>query len=78
MSAYEANFDGLVGLTHNYAGLSFGNVASTSNKNAVANPKLAALQGLAKMKNLADSGFKQGVLPPQERPCVHTLRTLGF
>ncbi|PNH81315.1 N-succinylarginine dihydrolase [Vibrio diazotrophicus] len=78
MSAYEVNFDGLVGLTHNYAGLSFGNVASTSNKNAVANPKLAALQGLAKMKNLADSGFKQGVLPPQERPCVHTLRTLGF
>ncbi len=78
MSAYEVNFDGLVGLTHNYAGLSFGNVASTSNKNATANPKLAALQGLAKMKNLADSGFKQGVLPPQERPCVHTLRTLGF
>jgi len=78
MSAYEVNFDGLVGLTHNYAGLSFGNVASTSNKNAVANPKVAALQGLAKMKHLADSGFKQGVLPPQERPCVHTLRTLGF
>ncbi len=78
MSAYEVNFDGLVGLTHNYAGLSFGNVASTSNKSAVANPKLAALQGLAKMKELADSGFKQGMLPPQERPCVHTLRSLGF
>lgn len=78
VTAYEANFDGLVGLTHNYAGLSFGNVASTSNKNAVANPKLAALQGLEKMKTLADMGFKQGVLPPQERPCVHTLRQLGF
>lgn len=77
-TAYEANFDGLVGLTHNYAGLSFGNVASTSNRNAVANPKLAALQGLEKMKTLADMGFKQGVLPPQERPCVQTLRGLGF
>ena len=25
--AMEANFDGLVGPTHNYAGLAFGNVA---------------------------------------------------
>jgi len=78
MSVNEVNFDGLVGLTHNYAGLSFGNVASTSNKNAIANPKLAALQGLNKMKSLADLGFKQGVLPPQDRPCIKTLRQLGF
>ncbi len=78
MSAFEVNFDGLVGPTHNYAGLSFGNVASTNNKSAVANPKQAALQGLAKMKALADMGFKQGVLPPQSRPCVPTLRQLGF
>ncbi|MDW6005221.1 N-succinylarginine dihydrolase [Vibrio mangrovi] len=78
MSAYEVNFDGLVGLTHNYAGLSFGNVASTSNKSLAANPKLAALQGLMKMKALTDMGLKQGVLPPQERPCVSTLRQLGF
>ena len=59
--AYEVNFDGLVGLTHNYAGLSFGNVASTSNKNAVANPKVAALQGLQKMKK---GGKYQLVIPP--------------
>lgn len=78
MSAYEVNFDGLVGLTHNYSGLSFGNVASTSNKSAVANPKLAALQGLQKMKALADLGFKQGVIPPQDRPSISTLRKLGF
>ncbi|SHE46264.1 succinylarginine dihydrolase [Vibrio gazogenes DSM 21264] len=78
MSAAEVNFDGLVGLTHNYAGLSFGNVASTSNKSQAANPKLAALQGLQKMKALADLGLKQGVLPPQERPCIGTLRRLGF
>jgi len=78
MSAYEVNFDGLVGPTHNYSGLSFGNIASTSNSKGIANPKLAALQGLDKMKTLSDMGFKQGVLPPQERPCIATLRQLGF
>lgn len=78
MKAYEVNFDGLVGLTHHYAGLSFGNVASTSNKRSVANPKLAAKQGLQKMKALADLGFKQAVLPPQERPHIGVLRQLGF
>lgn len=29
MNVWEVNFDGLVGLTHHYAGLSFGNEAST-------------------------------------------------
>ncbi|OEF23842.1 N-succinylarginine dihydrolase [Vibrio rumoiensis] len=78
MKAYEVNFDGLVGLTHHYAGLSYGNVASTSNKSVTANPQLAAKQGLAKMKALSDMGFKQAVLPPQERPHVEVLRQLGF
>ncbi|MDN0076275.1 N-succinylarginine dihydrolase [Crenobacter sp. SG2303] len=78
MSAYEVNFDGLVGPTHNYSGLSYGNVASTGNQNAASNPKLAAKQGLAKMKALHDAGFKQGVLAPQERPDVASLRQLGF
>ncbi|PAV26526.1 succinylarginine dihydrolase [Tamilnaduibacter salinus] len=76
--AQEANFDGIVGPTHNYAGLSSGNVASQSNRNAVSNPREAALQGLAKMKRLADRGFLQGVLPPHERPHLPTLRHLGF
>jgi succinylarginine dihydrolase len=78
MSAHEFNFDGLVGPTHNYSGLSFGNIASKNNQGAVANPKLAALQGLAKMKALHDRGFKQGVLAPHERPSVAALRALGF
>jgi succinylarginine dihydrolase len=78
VNAYEVNFDGLVGPTHNYSGLSYGNVASTGNQNAVSNPKLAAKQGLQKMKALADLGFKQGVLAPQERPDVASLRRLGF
>lgn len=76
--AVEVNFDGLVGPTHNYAGLSWGNVASKSNVNAVSNPKEAALQGLAKMKKLADRGYVQAVLPPHERPHIPTLRALGF
>ena len=76
--AVEVNFDGLVGPTHNYAGLSWGNVASKSNEYAVANPRQAALQGLAKMKALADRGYVQGVLPPQERPHLPTLKALGF
>lgn len=76
--AIEANFDGLVGPTHNYAGLSWGNVASKSNLNAVSNPREAALQGLHKMKQLADRGYVQGVLPPHERPHIPTLKALGF
>ena len=76
--AIEANFDGLVGPTHNYAGLSWGNVASKSNVRAVSNPREAALQGLQKMKRLADRGYIQGILPPHERPHIPTLRALGF
>ncbi len=76
--AVEANFDGLVGPTHNYAGLSWGNVASKSNVSSVSNPREAALQGLAKMKRLADRGYVQGILPPHERPHIPTLRALGF
>ncbi|GGI76016.1 N-succinylarginine dihydrolase [Shewanella gelidii] len=78
MKHFEANFDGLVGPTHNYAGLSFGNVASFSNAESVSNPKAAAKQGLRKAKALADLGMTQGLLAPQERPDVHTLRRIGF
>ncbi len=74
----EANFDGLVGQTHNYAGLSFGNRASTQHRGGVSRPKAAALQGLRKMKALTDMGLKQGVLLPHERPHIPTLRALGF
>ncbi|WP_413730401.1 N-succinylarginine dihydrolase [Sodalis sp. RH22] len=74
----EANFDGLVGPTHHYAGLSFGNEASTRHRREDANPRLAARQGLAKMKALSDAGFMQGVLPPHERPHLAYLRRLGF
>ncbi len=78
MQAYEANFDGLVGPTHNYAGLSVGNVASLNNARNTSSPKQAAKQGLQKMKALHDLGMVQGVLAPQERPDIAALRRLGF
>ena len=78
MHAREFNFDGLVGPTHNYAGLSYGNVASMTHRAATSNPREAARQGLAKMKALADLGLAQAVLPPHARPDVATLRALGF
>jgi succinylarginine dihydrolase len=76
--AREFNFDGLVGPSHNYAGLSFGNVASFSNVKSASNPKQAALQGLAKMRALAARGFAQALLPPQARPNFRLLRSIGF
>jgi len=74
----EVNFDGLVGPTHNYAGLSHGNIASISHRGAASNPRKAALEGLAKMKKMADLGLLQAVLPPHDRPSVETLRRFGF
>lgn len=78
MTYREYNFDGLIGPTHNYAGLSFGNLASSKNAGAMSNPREAALQGLAKMRAALALGLKQGFLPPQDRPHLKTLRALGF
>lgn len=76
--SHEVNFDSIVGPTHNYSGLSYGNIASQENRRSISNPKEAALQGLGKMKFLADLGIIQGVFPPHERPHIPTLRALGF
>lgn len=77
MSFREYNFDGLVGPTHNYAGLGTGNLASMASKHHVSSPKAAALEGLAKMKLLAEMGVPQAILPPQRRPHVGYLRVRG-
>ena len=74
----EVNFDGLVGPTHNYGGLSYGNIASIEHGLTVSNPKAAVFQGLDKMKLLSDLGLVQGILPPHERPDIRTLKRLGF
>lgn len=78
MNTREYNFDGLVGPTHNYAGLSYGNVASACNRSHKSNPRAAALQGLAKAHALARRGIPQAVLPPHERPSLQALRAWGF
>jgi succinylarginine dihydrolase len=74
----EIQFDGLVGPTHNYGGLSPGNVASTANEGQGSNPRAAAHQGLAKMRFVRDLGVAQAVLPPHDRPSLRALRQLGF
>jgi succinylarginine dihydrolase len=74
----EVQFDGLVGPTHNYGGLSPGNVASTLHGGQVSNPRAAAHQGLAKMAFVRDLGIPQAVLPPHDRPSLASLRRLGF
>jgi succinylarginine dihydrolase len=74
----EINFDGLIGPTHNYAALSFGNLASQSNAGATSRPREAALQGLAKMRFALSLGLTQGFLLPLERPNTAWLRSLGF
>ncbi len=78
MNILETHIDGLVGPTHHYAGLSYGNIASQQYALSVSHPKQAALQGLQKMKFLHDLGIPQMVMPPHPRPDRVTLRRLGF
>ena len=74
----EINFDGLIGPSHNYAALSPGNLASASNAGHVSQPRLAALQGLGKMRSALELGLSQGFFVPPERPATDWLRALGF
>lgn len=64
----EINFDGLIGPSHNYAGLSHGNLAATSNAGKTSRPREAALQGIAKMRANLALGLNQGILLPHARP----------
>ena len=74
----EVNFDGLIGPSHNYGGMSDGNLASQIHAGDVSNPREAALQGLEKMRYLVRAGFVQGVLPPLPRPDFRFLHQVGF
>ena len=73
----EINFDGIIGPSHNYAGLSPGNLAATRNAGQVARPKAAALQGIAKMRANLALGLTQGILLPHARPDHAWLTTLS-
>ena len=77
MSLTEINFDGIVGPSHNYAGLSLGNLASSSNAGETAYPRAAALQGLAKMCHNLSLGLVQGFFVPLPRPNPGFLAALG-
>ena len=78
MNCTEINFDGIVGPSHNYAGLSLGNIASASHKGDPSYPRAAALQGVAKMRgNLARLGV-QGFLLPLHRPNTALQATLAL
>ncbi len=77
MALVEINFDGLVGPSHNYAGLSPGNLAATHNAGLVSRPREAALEGLAKMRANLRLGLTQGLLPPHDRPDDRWLASLA-
>ncbi|MFI4962423.1 MAG: N-succinylarginine dihydrolase [Legionellales bacterium] len=78
MTVVELNCDGLVGSTHHYTGLSWGNIASTINAFTPSNPQAAARQGLQKMRLLHNLGLQQAIIPPQQRPNLQLLHQMGF
>ncbi|WP_260582521.1 N-succinylarginine dihydrolase [Sphingopyxis sp. PET50] len=73
----EINFDGIIGPTHNYAGLSRGNIASANNAGDVSQPRAAALQGIDKMRHNLALGLPQGFFTPLDRPDAAWLEVLG-
>jgi succinylarginine dihydrolase len=77
MTLREINFDGIMGPSHNYSGLSLGNVASATNKGNVSHPRAAALQGLEKMRHNLRLGLAQGIFLPHPRPDRVWLAELG-
>lgn len=78
MPLVEINFDGLVGPSHNYAGLSLGNLASASHAGEASYPRAAALQGIAKMRHNLALGLTQGLFAPLPRPNPVLLDALGL
>ena len=77
MMIREINFDGIVGPSHNYSGLSLGNLASTRHAGEVSQPRAAALQGLDKMRATIALGLIQGIFVPPPRPARVWLAELG-
>src|SRR3954452_11260135 len=73
----EINFDGIVGPSHNYAGLSLGNLASTRSVGKISKPRAAALEGVEKMRANLKLGLAQGILLPHPRPHRSWLTALG-
>ena len=74
----EINVDGIVGPSHNFAGLSPGNLAASANAGAMSHPRRAALEGIAKMRATLALGLPQGVLLPHRRPNRLWLASIGM
>ncbi len=77
MALVEINFDGIIGPSHNYAGLSLGNIASSSNAGAASQPRAAALQGVEKMRANLRLGLAQGFFMPLDRPNMWWLDSMA-
>jgi succinylarginine dihydrolase len=77
MALLEINFDGIIGPSHNYAGLSLGNLASSNNAGAASYPRAAALQGIEKMRANIGLGLAQGFFMPLDRPNQNWLSGLA-
>ena len=77
MALQEINFDGIIGPSHNYAGLSLGNLASAAHARHVSHPRDAALQGIEKMRHNVRLGLVQGLFVPLPRPNHEWLADLG-
>lgn len=77
MAPVEINFDGIVGPSHNYAGLSLGNLAAMGHAGDISKPRAAALQGLEKMRANLALGLAQGIFVPHPRPDRKWLEELG-
>ena len=77
MALVEINFDGIIGPSHNYAGLSVGNLASSNNAGAPSYPRAAALQGIEKMRANLRLGLAQGFFMPLDRPNQNWLSGLS-
>jgi len=73
----EINFDGIVGPSHNYSGLSLGNLAATRHAGEVSRPRAAAIEGIQKMRANLALGLVQGIFLPHPRPARGWLAELG-
>lgn len=63
MSVTEINFDGLIGPSHNYAGLSLGNLASSRNAGAIAYPRAYRIAGYREDARQYPTGAGAGHVP---------------
>ena len=70
MSCYEINFDGLVGPTHNFSGLAYGNIASSQHAKQISDGL-----GMLVEHNVAAFYLWHGIYP-DSKPVIRELRKM--